>query len=122
MALILDTHVHAALARRHARGRDTTMFLRVKAIPARGGFPHMIAIDWTPRRWPRGPLFERCIGDAVVVMDRRLARYTQWRDVTLSAWRWGPLERLVVVNELPVLLEMEEWERSHPALAHPPAA
>jgi hypothetical protein len=122
MAVILDQQAREAIARRRARGRDTTLFLRLEVIPARGGWPHVLAVDWAPRRWPRRPLVERQVGDVTVVMGRRVARYTQWRDVTLSAWRLGPLERVVVVDELPVLLEMEAWERTHPAATHPPAA
>jgi hypothetical protein len=55
-------------------------------------------------------------------MDQRVARYTQWRDVWISAWRLGPIERMVVVDEPLVLLEMEAWERTHPAATHPLAA
>ena len=35
MALILDEHARAAIARRRARGRDSTLFLRVEYLPGR---------------------------------------------------------------------------------------
>jgi hypothetical protein len=62
------------------------------------------------------------VGDVAVVVDRRVARYTQWRDLTFSARRLGPFEVLVVVDELRVLVEMQAWEQTHPAAGHPPAA
>jgi hypothetical protein len=62
------------------------------------------------------------VGDVAVAMDRRVARYTQWRDLTISARRLGPFENLVVVDELRVLLEMQAWEKAHPAVGHSPAA
>jgi hypothetical protein len=107
---------------RRARGRDTTLFLRREVIPARGGWPCGLSVNWAPHRWPRRPLEARQVGEVTVVMDRRVARYTQWRDVRISAWRLGPLERVVVVDERLVLLEMEAWERTHPAATHPSAA
>lgn len=117
MAIILDDQMRAAIVRRRARGRDATLLLRVEAIPARGGVPHFVAVTWAPRRWPRRTFVERQVEGVAVCMDQRLARYTRWRDVTISAWRLGPLEHLVVEEELLVLLEMEEWERTHPSVA-----
>jgi hypothetical protein len=48
-----------------------------------------------------------------VVVDRRVAEYTRRHDVTISAWRLGPFEVLLVDDASSVLLEMQEWERTH---------
>lgn len=117
MALIIDERARAAIARRRAGGREARLFLRVEPLPARGGFSHMLAVDWVPRRWLQRAPTARQVGDVTVYIDQRLARYTQWADVTLSAWRLGPLEWVVVARELLVLLEMEEWEHAHPPAA-----
>ena len=47
-------------------------------------------------------------------LDRRVAEYTRRHDVTISAWRLGPFEVLLVDDASSVLLEMQEWERPHP--------
>jgi hypothetical protein len=52
-------------------------------------------------------------GEAVICVDRRVTRYAAWHDVTISAWRLGPFDMLMV--DPTVLLEMQEWERTHPA-------
>jgi hypothetical protein len=49
----------------------------------------------------------------VICVDRRVTRYAAWHDVTISAWRLGPFDMLMV--DPTVLLEMQEWERTHPA-------
>lgn len=120
MAIILDQRARAAVDRRRTRGRDTTLFLRREVIPVRGGI--VLAVDWAPRRWPRCHLDVRQAGDVTVVVDRLVARYTQWRDVTISARRLGPFGELVVDGELPVLLEMQDWARTHPDVERLPAA
>ena len=43
-------------------------------------------------------------------------------DLTLSARRLGLFEELVVVDALRVLLEMQAWEQTHPAVGQSPAA
>jgi hypothetical protein len=120
MAIIIDECARAAIARRRARGRDATLFLRREAYPVRGGI--VLDVGWAPRRWPRRTLVMQQVGDVAVVVDRRVGRYTQWRDLTISARRLGPFEELVVVDALRVLLEMQAWEETHPAVGHPPAA
>ena len=117
MALILDGGVRTAIARRRARGQDDRLFLRVEAVPMHGGYPHVLTVGWAPRRWPRHALVSRRVGDVEVILGPRIARYTQWRDLTISAWRLGPIEHLVVDEELLVLLDMETWERMHPGIA-----
>jgi hypothetical protein len=120
MAIIVDECARAAIARRRAHGHDATLFLRREAYPVRGGI--VLEVGWAPRRWPRRALVVEQVGDVAVVVDRRVARYTQWRDLTISARRLGPFENLVVVDELRVLLEMQAWEQMHPAVGHSPAA
>lgn len=116
MAVIIDEKARAAIARRRSRGRDATLFLRVETISG----VHRPALDmsvlvvgWAPRKWTDRTLAVRPVGDAVVCVDRRTARYSSWHDVTISAWRLGPFDHLVVDPNL--LLEMQQWERTHPA-------
>lgn len=120
MAVFIDERAHAAVARRRAHGRDATLFLRREVYPVRGGI--VLDVGWAPRRWPRRALVVKQVGDVAVVVDRRVGRYTQWRDLTISARRLGPFEDLVVVDELRVLLEMQAWEQTHPGAGHSPAA
>ena len=116
MAVIIDEKARAAIARRRSRGRDATLFLRVETIPTMygpaGGAPDLI-VGWAPRHWPGRMLSVRPVGDAVVCLDRRIARYSTWHDVTISAWRLGPFDHLVVDPN--VLLEVQQWERTHPS-------
>lgn len=112
MAIILDERARAAVARRRTRGWDTTLFLRHEVLPVGRG--DTLAVGWAPRRWPRRQLEVRQAGDITVVVDRRVAEYTRRHDVTISAWRLGPFEVLLVDDASSVLLEMQEWERTHP--------
>jgi hypothetical protein len=120
MAIFINERAQAAIAWRRAHGRDATLFLRREAYPVRGGI--VLDVGWAPRRWPRRALVGQQVGDVAVVVDRRIARYTQWRNLTISARRLGPFEELVVVDALRVLLEMQAWEQTHPAVGHSPAA
>jgi hypothetical protein len=51
------------------------------------------------------------VGNVAVVVDRRVERYTQWRDLTISARHPGTCEELVVVDALRVRLEMQAGNR-----------
>ena len=113
MAILLDQQARATLAHRRARGRDATLMLHL--VPLRG-WQYMLRVDWLPRFWRPPGLVPQQVGDVVVYVDRRVARYARWRDVTISAWHLGPLERLAVVDEPAVLLELVEWEQTHPGL------
>ena len=75
-----------------------------------------LVVGWSPRRQPDRALAVQSVGDVVVCMDRRVARYAHWHDVTISAWRLGPFEWLMI--DPYVLPEMQEWERTHPAIEH----
>jgi hypothetical protein len=87
------------VARRRTRGWDTTLFLRHEVLPVGRG--DILAVGGKPEtsRWS---------------LDRRVAQYTRRHDVTISAWRLGPFEVLLVDDASSVLLEMQEWERPHP--------
>lgn len=121
MALIVSGSAHDAVARRRARKKDTTLYLRVDTVPVRTGDPHLLTVGWAPRRLPRG-VVKRQVGDVVVCLGPRVARYTQWRDLTIAAWRLGPLEFLTVKDAPLALLELREWERTHRGLLGQPAA
>src|SRR5919109_2399222 len=110
MGIVIDEPGQAAIVRRRAHGRDATLFLRREAYPVRGGIG--LDVGWVPRRWPRRALVVKHVGDVAVVVDKRVGRYTQWHDLTISAWRLGPFEHLVVVDALRVLLEMQAWEQT----------
>jgi CheY-like chemotaxis protein len=113
----IDEKARAAIARRRALGQDATLFLRVERISGRGGpLGHSdLVVGWSPRQ-PDRALVVRLVGDVVVLMDRRVARYTNWHDMTVSAWRLGPFEWLMI--DPYVLPEMQEWESTHPVIAH----
>ena len=118
MAILIDEKARAAIARRRAGGRDATLFLRLERFRGRGGplvsYPWDLVAGWAPRAWPESDLTVRSVGDVVVCVDTRVARYTHWHDVTISAWRVGPIDLLTV--DPYVVLEMQAWERTHPAI------
>lgn len=115
MAIILDEQAREAVGRRRAQRDDGVLKVRLETIPARGMI-HTLTATWAARRRPQSRLVERQVGDVTLHLDPRLARYTTWHDLTISAWRLGPLEGLFVVEEPRVLLDVQEWERLHPAL------
>jgi hypothetical protein len=114
VAIIIDDQARAAIAQRRAKGHDSTLFLRVEAMRAKGWLCRILTISWDGCRWSRRPLTAREVDDILVVMEPRIARYTQWRDVTITAWKLGPFTRLVVDDEPAVMLEMDAWEQTHP--------
>jgi hypothetical protein len=118
VAIIIDEKAHAAIARRRALGRNDTIFLRVERISGRGGpLGHLdLVVSWSPCHQADPALALRLVRDVVVLVDRRVARYTYWHDMTVSAWRLGPFEWLMI--DPYVLPEMQEWERTHPAIGH----
>lgn len=115
MAIILDEQAREAVAHRHAQSDDGALRVRLETIPARGMI-HTLTATWTARRQAQPGLVERQVGDVTLHLDPRLARYTTWHDLTISAWRLGPFEGLFVAEEPRVLLSLQEWERLHPAL------
>lgn len=65
------------------------MTLQIVRVPHGG---HMVAVDWDTHRNSMRTLVERRMGEDVVYVDECVARYAAWRDVTISAWRLGPLD------------------------------
>lgn len=119
MAVIIDEEARAALSQRRQRGRDAAIMLRIAAVPARGCTCQLVA-TWVSQRDRAGAGSAQCVDGAMVYMGRRVARYARWHDVTISAWRLGPLTRLTVANEPLALLALLEWEQLHPGLAGRP--
>lgn len=85
--------------------------LHVASVPVRGLY-RVLTVGWSPRHGPRldGPL--------VLYVDEQVALYTQWRDVTISARRLGPIDQLVVADAPLVQAQMEAWVRVHPGSGH----
>ena len=111
MAVILDDRAREAIARRGARGRANGIGLRLAVVPLRG-MHRVLSIGWSACR-------NASRDDTIVLsVDERVARYARWHDLTISAWRLGPVDHLVIVDELLVLSEMESWEYAHPGLGH----
>ena len=121
MAIVIGERAREAIGRRHASGRDPTIMLCVTVVPLRG-MHRMLSVGWAPRRGRRRDLVDQRVGDAVFAVGERVACYTRWHDVTISAWRLGPIGHLVIADELGVLTEMLTWEYTHPGLEHLPVA
>lgn len=118
MALIIDEEARAALTRRRQRGRDAAIMVRVAAVPARGCTCQIVA-TWASQRDRQRAAAAQRVDDVTIHLGPRMARYARWHDVTISAWRLGPLTRLAVADEPLVLLELLEWEQLHPGLTAP---
>jgi len=121
MAIILDGRARAAVARRRADGRDTTLFIHIERVRAGGRGLDVLAVDWAPRQWPPCPLAAQQVGDALVVMDGRIARYTRDHTLTISAWRLGPLARVWVAGDVARMLDLADWERRSRSGRPPPS-
>lgn len=112
MAIVLDNSAGDVIARRRARGKDTTLFLRLERGPLRAGVPWILTVGWAPLTRPDGTVVVQSPEDVRVYVDPRVARYAQWRDLTISGARLGPWAWLVVAD--PFAFEhMREWERTH---------
>jgi len=107
MAIHLDDGVRDAAARRRAHGRTAALALRLTPVPHGG---HALTVDWTAGA-ERASVEQR--GEVPLYVDERVARYAAWHDVSISAWRLGPLRLLGVVQEPRVLSHMLAWERTH---------
>ncbi len=121
MALILDGRARAAVARRRADGRDTALFVHVVRVRAARHVLALLAVDWAPPQWLPRPLVAQQVGDALVIMDGRVACYTRDHTLTIAAWRLGPLARVWVVGDVARMLDLADWERwsgnGHPSTA-----
>lgn len=119
MAIILDESALDVIARRRARGKDATLYLRLERGSLRAGVPWILAVGWAPRYRPDRTLVSQLAANAEIHVEPRVARYTQSRDLTVSAARLGPWEWLVVAD--PFAFErMWEWEWTHPVVSLPP--
>lgn len=108
MAIYFDDSVREAAARRRAQGRTAALALRLTPVPHGG---HALTVDWTDGA-ENAAVEQR--GEVPLYADERVARYAEWHDVSISAWRLGPLRLLGVVQEPRVLSHMLSWERAHP--------
>jgi hypothetical protein len=106
MALTVDERARREIARRQRRGRDATLLVRVVRL----GLQDYVVAEWSERRGEVESLAPRLDGVAVR-MDARVAAFVRGHALAISAWRWGPFARLVVVDEPLVALEMQAWER-----------
>lgn len=112
MAIILDERARAVIARRRSRGGDDRLFLRLERGSLRAGVPWVLVVGWAKRQRQEDADIVQRAGDAEVYMDRRIARYTRSRDLTISGARLGPWQWLVVAD--PFAFEhMREWEQTH---------
>ena len=94
------------------RSKDTSIALLVSGIPARGGLERIV-VRWVSSEDQRQQS-ANSPDDISVHIGPRLARYAHWHDLTISARRFGPIERLIIVDEPWVLQRMKDWERTHP--------
>ncbi len=117
MAIIIDDRAFAAVARRRTRTGDAGILLRIVVVPVRG-MHRLLAVSWAPRDRCPGTLAVVRVRDVEVYIDERIARYTRWHDVTISAWHFGPIDRLLVVEAALDLLRIGKWEQTHPGCGH----
>ena len=126
MAILLDDLAQAALARRRARHRDETLVLYVATVPFPGpeSDPEVLDICWASSRRARlkRDLILYLVGDHVLLIDRRIARYVADHDLTVSAWRLGPISQPTIEHDWYVLKELRAWERAFPVEERRPAA
>ncbi len=124
MALHFDAAALAHVARERARrAPDAVLIVTIGRIAARGSV-HTLELSWSRRHKaertavlvPAPP-----VGDVPVYVHVRLDRYLRWHDVQVLASRCLWRERLVVSDEIAVLVELAHWEFTHPGMAanHP---
>jgi len=105
VALTVDERAHREIMCRQRRGQDATLLVHVVRI----GVQEYVAVGWADRHGEVEGLAPRVDGVSVR-MDARVAAYARGHTLRISARRWGPFARLVVVDEPLVLLELQEWE------------
>ena len=117
MAIVLDQRAQGAIARRRAHGQEASILLRLATVPVRG-MHHLLLVGWYQRCSRQGALLVWPVGDVLVYVEARVARYARWHDVTISAQHVGPIHRLTILQATLTLLRMLEWEQAHPAGEH----
>lgn len=105
MALTVDERARREIDRRQRQGRDATLLVRVVRV----GVQDYVDVGWAKRHGEVESLAPYLDGVAVR-MDPRVAAYAREHALTISAWRWGPFARLVVVDEPLVALDLQGWE------------
>jgi hypothetical protein len=108
VGIVVDERARAAVNRRRSRGKDARLVLRVQRLSPKTGFPDAAVIGWT-RVEPPPELVEWHAQDVKIFVEPRLARYAEVRDLVVSAWRIGPLERIVLADPY-LMLRVAEWE------------
>jgi hypothetical protein len=121
MAVILDADVRRLIDQRRSQGRSADIALFVEVLPVHGAGTRVLSATWSSKRRPAKAWVQRRVGDLVLHMDARIARYTCWHDIALSGWRLGPFTRLVVVDEPLVMCRLLDWLRLHPDVERSPA-
>jgi hypothetical protein len=122
MAVILDADARRLIDQRRSQGRSADIALFVDVLPVHGAGSRVLSATWSSKRRSGRAWVQRRVGDLVLYMDARIARYTRWHDIALSGWRLGPFSRLVVVDEPLVMSRLLDWLRLHPDVEAQPAA
>jgi hypothetical protein len=106
VALRVDDRARRKIAERQRRGRDATLLVRVVRI----GLQEYLTVDWAANHAELQGVSPLMDGVAAR-MDERVSAYVREHTLILSAWRWGPFSRFVVVDEPLALLDLQSWER-----------
>jgi hypothetical protein len=120
LAILLDERAQETISRRRARDKNRDLFLRVERGSMRAGVPYVLVVDWAPRHRRQHELVSHRQDGINVYLDRRTARYVQFRDLTITMAHLGPFEWPVLTDPF-ALDKMREWEYLHPEVSLPPA-
>jgi hypothetical protein len=90
--------------------------VRAGGLPLRGLYS-MLSVGWTERPCPDDLVPVRWNG-VTLHADDRIARYTTWHPITITARRWGPFVQLQILDEPLVEQRLVNWEHSHPDLGY----
>ena len=121
MALRFDAAAVALVAtERTHHPADTALTVSIRRRAAPGGAIETITMSWTAQRKAEhhlGLVRMPPVAYLPVYLQRRLWRYLQWHDVTVTTCRWLWNEHLVLENEFELLYDLHQWEFTHPDLA-----
>jgi hypothetical protein len=113
MALVLDPHVLTVCSHRRNRGRDDRIVLTIDRLRGRAGaytgFPEIIDVGWASHGLPSRTLASTSVEGVTVLLDRRLSRYADCHELTVSAWQIGPFSGLTIDPR--EIDEVRTWER-----------